>query len=229
MKKGVIVGTPCQIASLSMYLNKIGKRENFVLVDLICHGVPSYNLWKKYLKENNHNKIKHISFRNKKYGWRTMCLFISDKKDYYGKEKKDEFFKFFTAGSSYNKSCYECNFRNKSCADIRLGDFWGSKFKDNRKGVNIVLAFTENGNKLLNDLKNAGKINLDVQMVNDYSSNQQIRNFYEPLYYYSLMEELASDDLNLIEIDKKYIRYFIKKNNRKRRIVNIISLLRRRG
>jgi coenzyme F420-reducing hydrogenase beta subunit len=42
-------GTPCQIAGLKLFLKK--EYENLVTVDLICHGVPSPGVWRKYLDE----------------------------------------------------------------------------------------------------------------------------------------------------------------------------------
>jgi coenzyme F420-reducing hydrogenase beta subunit len=42
-------GTPCQVAGLKLFLKK--EYENLVTVDLICHGVPSPGVWRKYLDE----------------------------------------------------------------------------------------------------------------------------------------------------------------------------------
>ena len=36
-RKILVFGTPCQIAG-----------NNVILIDLICHGVPTYGLYKKY-------------------------------------------------------------------------------------------------------------------------------------------------------------------------------------
>ena len=49
LNKGVkvlYVGTPCQIAGLKNYLGK--DYEELLLVDLVCHGVPSQKLFDKY-------------------------------------------------------------------------------------------------------------------------------------------------------------------------------------
>ena len=41
-------GTICQVNGL---LNFLGKTyENLLCIDIICHGVPSYLLWKKYIQ-----------------------------------------------------------------------------------------------------------------------------------------------------------------------------------
>lgn len=42
-------GTPCQIAALRLFLHKV--YDNLLLVDFICHGVPSPGVFRQYLKE----------------------------------------------------------------------------------------------------------------------------------------------------------------------------------
>lgn len=49
-QKCIVVGTPCQIFGLSKYLELRKIRNNFILIDLFCAGVPSYILWDKYLR-----------------------------------------------------------------------------------------------------------------------------------------------------------------------------------
>lgn len=43
------VGTSCQIAALKLFLRK--EYDNLLAVDLICHGVPSPGVWRRYLQE----------------------------------------------------------------------------------------------------------------------------------------------------------------------------------
>ena len=49
-------GTPCQIAGLKHFLRK--DYDNLLTVDIICHGVPSPKVWKKYLEETYHKLLK---------------------------------------------------------------------------------------------------------------------------------------------------------------------------
>lgn len=63
-------GTPCQISALLHFLRK--EYQNLLTLDVVCHGVPSNKVWKKFLEEelgDNINKINSISFRNKDDGW----------------------------------------------------------------------------------------------------------------------------------------------------------------
>lgn len=48
-RKVLFVGTPCQIAGLRKFLRK--EYDNLLVVDFICHGVPSPGVWRKYLEE----------------------------------------------------------------------------------------------------------------------------------------------------------------------------------
>lgn len=43
------VGTPCQIAGLRQFLCK--EYENLICISLICHGVPSRGVWRRYIEE----------------------------------------------------------------------------------------------------------------------------------------------------------------------------------
>ena len=43
-------GTSCQVAGLKKYLGK--EYDNLFCVDIVCHGVPSYKIWKAYLKSD---------------------------------------------------------------------------------------------------------------------------------------------------------------------------------
>ena len=59
--------TPCQVVALNSFLNK--EYENLFCVDIICHGVPSEDVWLKYLAERKRkyrSNIQSVSFRNKK-------------------------------------------------------------------------------------------------------------------------------------------------------------------
>ena len=54
-------GTPCQIAGLQAFLRK--PFENLILVDFICHGVPSPRLWQEY-KKFHEKKIRFADSEN---------------------------------------------------------------------------------------------------------------------------------------------------------------------
>lgn len=48
-RKVLFSGTPCQIAGLKRFLRK--EYENLWTIDVVCHGVPSPLVWRRYLDE----------------------------------------------------------------------------------------------------------------------------------------------------------------------------------
>ena len=79
-------GTPCQVEGLKTYLMK--DYEKLYTQDIICHGVPSPLLFRKYLndKEEEYNdRITNISFRDKEVSWNNYRIKISFKKKTYKK------------------------------------------------------------------------------------------------------------------------------------------------
>lgn len=151
----IIISTPCTIASLSKFIPK-DKRDNFILVDFFCHGLPSYNLLDKYINhvENKIGYIKRFHFRSKDTGWQDSTTIKA-----YGTEGEytsslshgDIFFKMFLRDRCLAACCYDsCRFKARhSCADIRVGDFWGTKYSDSTEGINAVFVFNERGMKAI--------------------------------------------------------------------------------
>ena len=72
-------GTPCQVAGLRAFLKK--NYDNLILIDIMCHSVPSplfFEKYKKYILKKMHaNKILDINFRDKsKYGYKYSMMTI---------------------------------------------------------------------------------------------------------------------------------------------------------
>lgn len=104
LKQGRMVlfsGTPCQVAGLNKYLQK--DYPNLFTVEVVCHGVPSPAVWrkykdyikKKYAREGENSvsissihhsseidtqsptgkgEIRGINFRSKRLGWKKFCF-----------------------------------------------------------------------------------------------------------------------------------------------------------
>ncbi len=169
-EKNLIIATPCHIDSLRNYIRRRRKEDNFILIDFFCHGVPSMNLWKRYVKEveKKIGIVRFASWRSKQNGWNDSWVIALDGEDYKGNvlglEKKkmtcshismrsdnDPFYYMFLSNSCLNKNCYKaCKYKyDNSAADIRIGDLWGSLYADDKEGVSAAVAFTEKGKKIL--------------------------------------------------------------------------------
>lgn len=208
-QKAIIFGTPCQIAGIDNLLRSKGIRDNYVLVDLICHGVPSEILWKKYLDELNirykFEDTPDVEFRYKPKGWQKRHIKITSRdKAYTSKDTKDLFFRFFKTGNCLADCCYECNYKTSSCADIRLGDYWGEKYKKDKRGSSMVISLTQKGELLLKSLHNNKRIDLMQNQLSDYWTIQVPRNVKKPIFYERLLADLKSNRASLKILAKKY-------------------------
>lgn len=164
LKSGKLVlftGVACQIAGLKTYLRK--SYENLITVDVLCHGVPSGKVWRKYIeyKQKKHNsKIKEFYFRNKDKGWKLFTV----KQKYANNQcessifTQDPFIQLFLGEICLRPSCYNCRFKDiKRPSDITIGDSWGIENympeMDDDKGTSVVIAHTEKGINLINCIK----------------------------------------------------------------------------
>ena len=150
-------GTPCQIGGLQAFLGK--EYERLILVDLICHGVPSPAVWREYLKDYvKEGKILSINFRDKKDGWlRFQNVTTTTTTTIREEQMENPYFRGFLKNAYLRKSCYNCQFRTyHRVSDITLADYWGvhelcpEMFDDN--GTSILFVHTEKGNNLITEL-----------------------------------------------------------------------------
>lgn len=154
-EKYLVVGTPCQIDSFRRYIRHYKIEENFILVDFFCHGVPSMNVWKKYLQkvEKKLGTIFSVYWRDKKEGWhKSYRLKMEGEKGEYVSQLScgDSFYGLFFSDECLGEACYQCKFKKKiSSADIRVGDMWGKTMKANEEGVSSVLVFSDGGESVL--------------------------------------------------------------------------------
>lgn len=160
--KFVIFGTPCQIMGMAAVAERLGIREQFLLVEIFCHGVPSYRLWDETVKTVQEKlrteQFDHVRFRYKKNDWHSYCLRIdANSKTYYGKRETELFWQVFFENILLNDACYNCAARkDHSCADIRLGDYWGTRFQQRRDGMSAVFAITPSGEMAIQRLIESG-------------------------------------------------------------------------
>ena len=154
----VVFGVPCQMAGLARAAELKKCRDKLFLVEIFCHGVPTYKLWnrecelvKKKLKCNQFDEVR---FRYKKYGWHSYCLrFRKDGKIHYGSREGDFFYRAYFEDILLNGACLDCKARQEtSLADIRLGDYWGKRYQDRNDGVSVAFCNNEKAASILTQL-----------------------------------------------------------------------------
>lgn len=158
-KLTLFIGTPCQVAGLKSFLKK--DYPNLLLIDLVCHGVPSLRLLKDavslIVKKNRlPNRDYCVSFRehNPLTGKINYGLFLKDSHgNDYSNLKDSQFLNCgftvaFYSCLSLRKSCYSCRYsQSQRIGDITLGDFWGlgESCVPQKNGVSLVLCNTQKG------------------------------------------------------------------------------------
>ena len=163
-KSVLFSGTPCQIAGLYSFLGQDYK--NLLTCSLICKGVPSPKVFKKYinyLEAKYKSQIISYSFRDKKYGWapNEAIKFSNGLKmnSNYPKNKKPYYYYAFSQKNLFLRPCcYSCKFKGfLSNADITLGDYWSIKREkpswNDEKGTSLVLVNSDKGETFFNSAK----------------------------------------------------------------------------
>ncbi|MBR2810602.1 MAG: Coenzyme F420 hydrogenase/dehydrogenase, beta subunit C-terminal domain, partial [Solobacterium sp.] len=203
-----VFGTPCQIAGMKRLFKD---RQDIVYIDLVCHGVPTAFLFEKY-REYLHKTYgldterMNMSFRYKEMGWSSIHLHADDgQREYCCPGKEDPFFRMFEVGSCYNRACYECRWRKDAESDIRLADYWGPRFKDDKAGVSMVIGFSEKGRAIIRKLAESGWGRMEEEPIEDYLLYQQSENLLEPVFYDALIRQLREGTHDLPALVEKYV------------------------
>ncbi len=159
-KEVVFSGTPCQVSGLKIMLESLNMNtDKLVCCDLVCHGVPSPQIWEDYLhyiERKYKKKIREACFRDKQFGWEAHCesFVMEDGNKIVSRDYTDLFYEHIML----RPSCHNCHYANiRRVGDLTLADFWGiekndANFNDNR-GVSLVLVSSEKGMKLLEQVK----------------------------------------------------------------------------
>ena len=179
----LFTGTPCQVAAVKNMFKK--QPENLILVDLICHGVPSLHMLKQHVKgvanyphydkvifrEGNIYEIVVIVEGEKVY---RRCLNYPRYNDFY----LDTFYDGYT----FRESCYSCKYACLNrVSDVTIGDFWklgkripADYIPEHPYGCSLILPSTENGRRLIE--KVSAKLNLYERTVEEaVGGNEQLR------------------------------------------------------
>lgn len=159
-RKVLFSGCPCQVAALKSYLGKA--YEHLLTIDLVCHGVPSPMVFRKYIEEMyGKENLEDFAFRTKEKGYSCTVLRVKVK----GKEvcypslkEKDPYEKAFHGSYALRKSCENCKFALiPRQGDITIGDYWGisdyDKSLSDGKGTSVVLVNSKKGENIFDEIQ----------------------------------------------------------------------------
>lgn len=173
-------GTPCQILGLKRYLEVLKvNTDKLVLVDFICHGVPSNEHFTQYIskiEKQLKSKLTKIDFRSKIVGWSGESI-VSEYVAANGKYKRmrayleDPFYLAFYENILLRKSCYSCEAIHYHSSDFTLGDFWGRQgvIEDKKKGISLMIVNTEKGKEWLKSFVDSSGIEIKKLETNQFT------------------------------------------------------------
>ena len=219
----VFCGTPCQVAGLKNFLGK--SYDGLLLVDLVCHGVPSPKLWKEYIRyiEEKNGKLQNANFRSKRLGYHVSVMEeqFENGKTQIGSARTNLMSKCFFENAADRPICYVCPFKTVSrCSDLTIFDGWHASdyipsLQDDDKGYTIILAQSEKGK---NYIENSGyfklfeietdrAIELDGRMATNSVKRPACRD-----KFYDLLEQKGIEETVQVLFPISKIDYMIEKS-----------------
>lgn len=228
----LFIGTPCQVAGLKNYIKRIP--EHLYLVDLICHGVPSWQMLREHI---NHvckeNAVSRIIFRK---GNDIVVSLSGDNFNYevnvWDTPYKDLYIKGFIDGVNYRPSCYQCEFACPTrVSDITIGDFWGLQNakalqEEAKDGISLILPSTDKGLDLIHAVKS--NLHICERNVNEaVNGNPQLRHpsiqgrrarlfrFLYPTLSFDTAMDVVIVDHKIVWKVKNIVHHFIYDNRNK--------------
>ena len=233
--KGRIVlysGTACQVAGLKKYLQK--DYENLITIDVLCHGVPTPKIWKKYINEiqmYNKSRITNINLRNKTNGWRNYNVKIcfENNKNINEMFVENDYMKLFLNNICLRPSCHACKYKElQRPSDITIGDYWGIEKQmpemDDDKGISIVKINTNKGEAIFNEISseiNYRKIDIELALPTTSDSRKSVaRHSNREKFFRQIDKKTVEQLVDLLKTSrwrrrvrklKKYARLMIKR------------------
>ena len=167
-KKVMFCGTPCQVTALHHFIEQKKLTDNLVLIDFICHGVPSPRVWDTYkifLERKLDGYLKYVNFRDKIRAWHDYSFVAATNS---GKRMSEShelnaYMQTFISDKNIRKSCFSCVCKpNNYFSDITLGDAWAIEKEKpewaDDKGISFLAVRSQNGDKLLHKLQEKLKL-----------------------------------------------------------------------
>ena len=212
----LFTGTPCQVSGLKSYLGK--DYEKLITIDLICHGVPSQEVFSSYVEKlkkrlgfAENERVLNYEFRRRD-GWGFAPSVATTKNNFrflYGVDSL--YMSAFDKAATFRRPCYTCHYANTNrVGDFSIGDFWGlgkqgESFRyDMTKGVSLLLVNSDKGHGImkqlggdnfyvLRSLKEAAARNHNLTKVSSYYKDRN-----------NVIHAFLDDSISLDDIERDY-------------------------
>lgn len=202
-KKIVFFGLGCQTAAFKRFMDVSHMENRVVLIDLICHGVPSPLVWKKYCESvAGDKKFTYVNFRDKRNGWNhsTGMAWIENEEI-----SIHNYRKLYSTRCLTRESCFFCPYANMNrISDITIGDFWGIEKSlpdfQTEQGASLVILHTEQGDHAFSEIME--KIEYAESSVQECLQENLIQPTRYPKNRESFWNDFKNKDMD--EVIKRY-------------------------
>lgn len=229
-KKVIFCGTPCQVAGLRT-LVKEKYLTNLLLIDLICHGNGSMNVFQESLKAISKIAGKEVvsyEFRAKRKHYEidhlASVVFSDGSKKYI---VNDQYIQLFLNQNAIRPCCGEhCKFRDKNRpGDITLADCKGLRYfmpdlAVDKENYSTIVVNTSQGKAAIVGLENRMKIcQYDINYVEKFNPL-----FYRQTWFSNNRDKFFKEfEKNHQEAIEKYTKpYKVYRGNWKRNIFYLL-------
>ena len=174
----LFVGLTCQIEGLKAFLKN--DYDKLYCVDLICMGIPSPMVWRKYLETYfDIKEIKRINFKDKRLGWHKFSVAITknDGEDISTPGFDDKYMECMFKGYSMRESCFSCVYKcENKISDLTIADCWGCENyidgMDDNRGLSMIIVHSKKGEVMLDYIASSGELRpFEYNNVLMYNSN----------------------------------------------------------
>ena len=163
----VLPALPCQIAAVLAFLG--GKRDNLILIDIICHGVcPSEYLQQHIaaIEKKKKTKADAVFFRDPQFGTKQYFFTVrhNDQILYRAPVTAGDVYQLgYHKSLIYRENCYHCRYATpERLGDVTVADFSGlgslAPFEGSKDSVSCVIVSSPKGAQLMQVLQEAGKL-----------------------------------------------------------------------
>lgn len=199
----LFVGTPCQVAAIKQLYKSVP--DNLYLVDIICHGTPSNQFLKDYIRNDlkiDASKVTDVKFRLPDAF--SLCVYDNDKLLYkssnlWTHRYEDLYYNTFIDGFTYRDSCFTCHYaKPQRISDITIGDFWGlsnetsdKDIPEHKNGISCILPITDKGLQLIEKIRPSLNI-YERPITEAINGNDQLRHPKSKDWRISMFQKLQN-------------------------------------
>lgn len=178
-RKIMFIGTGCQTHAFKNYIMNKKIKADILYIDIVCHGAPSPQIWKEYIKsiqKKQGRKVSQLNFKDKRKGWKKPTAVVKCGKKEINIRK---YVRLFSKDYILRPSCYKCPYTViDRDSDITIGDCWGIDVYApdfySKEGNSIIIIQSDKGKNTINSIRK----NLEIIEVEEGNCIQ--RNLIRP-------------------------------------------------